>query len=148
MLKKSIYLLLLTIFVFSFSGCGGDDSESSSQSLDWPSQYMSTLPEPDSLISNVQRYNFDDALEESDTTTQPTSVNVTMNEMSKKEAQAYYETLKASGFEITNDENEDGKILLTGILNDADKNPFIFSYLEDDHYGNVSITFVKTVYAN
>ena len=107
---------------------------------------MSTLPEPDSKISRVEKLNGTEEIAEGDTTTQPSSVNVVMNEMTKKEAAAYYEKLKSSGFTINSDENNSDKILLVGQLNDADKNPFVFSYLPDEEFGNISITILKGVY--
>ena len=159
--KKMSFTLLLFMLIFTLSACGNKSdntstnstvdeqaSEDTTQGLDWPNQYMSTLPEPTSLISNIQKLNVAEEIAETDTTTQPTSVNVTMNQMTKKEANLYYEAIKAAGFEISTDETEDGKILLVGVLNDTDKNPFVFSYLEDDHFGNVSITFVNAVYGN
>jgi len=158
MQKKLLFSLLLFLSIFTFSACGNNTdnsstatdaqtTESSSQGLDWPSQYMSTLPEPTSAISAVQKLNVTEEIAETDTTTQPTSVNVIMNQMTKKEASAYYDAIKAAGFEINTDENADGEILLVGTLNDTDKNPFLFGYSEESQYGNVSITLINAVYA-
>jgi PBP1b-binding outer membrane lipoprotein LpoB len=160
MLKKILIILMITaIAMFSFA-CGekasskSEDTQASDTSvaedestgLEWPSQYMSTLPAPDSKISRVEKLNGTEEIAEDDTTTQPSSVNVVMNEMTKDEALAYYDKLKNAGFEINSDEKSKDKILLVGTLNDADKNPFLFSYVPDEEFGNVSITILKGIY--
>ena len=161
-MHKKIILIMFIIAIAIFSSACGDSSSQSSDTqasnaqtsesdnagLEWPAQYMSTLPAPDSKISRVEKLNGTTEIAEGDTTTQPSSVNVVMNEMSKKEAAAYYEKLKNSGFTINTDENSSDKILLVGQLNDADKNPFLFSYLPDEEFGNVSITILKGVYGD
>ena len=91
--KKMSFTLLLFMLIFTLSACGNKSdntstnstvdeqaSEDTTQGLDWPNQYMSTLPEPTSLISNIQKLNVAEEIAETDTTTQPTSVNVTMNQ--------------------------------------------------------------------
>lgn len=159
--KRILLIMLITLIaLFSFA-CGDSGSQSSdtqasdsqstesgSAGLEWPAQYMSTLPAPDSRISMVEKLNGTEEIAEDDTTTQPSSVNVVMNEMTKKEAAAYYDKLKNSGFTINTDENNSDKILLVGQLNDADKNPFVFSYLPDEEFGNVSITILKELYGD
>ena len=145
-------MTLIAVFAISFSACGGSDqktdtqsSGSSSAGLEWPSSYMSSLPAPDSKISSIEKLNGTDSIAKDDTTTPPTSVNVVMNEMTNKEALAYYDKLKSAGFTINTDEKDSDKILLVGTLNDADKNPFLFGYSTADEMGNVSITILKEV---
>ena len=160
MLKKILIIMMIAaIAMFSFA-CGEkadskaedtqaadtNTAEDESTGLEWPSQYMSTLPAPDSKISRVEKLNGTEEIAEGDTTTQPSSVNVVMNEMTKDEAIAYYEKLKSSGFEINTDEKSKDKILLVGTLNDADQNPFLFSYIAGEEFGNISITILKGVY--
>lgn len=159
MRKKILTVLLITTLALSLYACGKkedqnetsssatDTDEESTKGLDWPAQYMSTLPEPNSKITYIERLNVAEEIPENDTTTQPTSVNVIMNEMTKKEAEAYYETLKSSNFQINSDEVTDEKILLVGQLNDESKNPFVFSYLKDEDYGNISITYWDAIYS-
>ena len=148
MRKKILSAVLISLLALSFCGCSKkEDARQTAEGLDWPTQYMSTLPEPDSKITYIERLNVEEEIPESDTTTQPTSVNVIMNEMTKKEAESYYETLKSSDFQINSDEVTDEKILLVGQLNDDDKNPFVFSYLKDEDYGNISITYWDAVYS-
>lgn len=148
MRKKILSAVLISLLALSFCGCSKkEDASQTAEGLDWPTQYMSTLPEPDSKITYIERLNVEEEIPESDTTTQPTSVNVIMNEMTKKEAESYYETLKSSDFQINSDEVTDEKILLVGQLNDDDKNPFVFSYLKDEDYGNISITYWDAVYS-
>lgn len=155
-MRKRVFLMMfIVVLAMSFSACGSggqksdnekaDDqaTESNSAGLEWPSQFMSTLPAPDSKISSVEKLNGIEAIEEDDTTTQPSSVNVVMNEMTKEEATAYYDKLKSAGFTINTDEKDDDKILLVGTLNDVGKAPFLFSYTADDNFGNVSITIME-----
>jgi hypothetical protein len=152
-MRKRILLMILTaVLAISFSACGGSDqktdtqpSGSSSTGLEWPGKYMSSLPAPDSKISSVEKLNGTDTIAKDDTTTQPSSVNVVMNEMTKKEALAYYDKLKNADFIINTDEKDSDKILLVGTLNDADKNPFLFGYSMADEMGNVSITILNKV---
>ena len=154
-MRRRIFLIMLIATVaLSLCDCGGGSKqstdsqtgESGSAGLEWPSEYMSTLPAPDSKISSIEKLNGAEAITEDDTTTQPSSVNIVMNEMTKKEAAAYYDKLKSAGFTINTDENDSAKILLVGTLNDEDKNPFLFSYIAEDEFGNVSITILKAVY--
>lgn len=152
--KKIVLTMLILIFAMSFSACGeqkaagqaSDEQTTGSAGLEWPSQYMSTLPVPDSKITFIEKLNGTETIAEEDTTTQPSSVNVTMNEMTKEEATAYYEGIKDSGFVISTDKNDKDQILLVGTLNDADANPFLFSYTPEDGFGNVSITIMKGMY--
>jgi len=159
MRKKICLMMLIAIFAMSFSACGSDKQKtdiqasdkqttgSSNAGLPWPDEYMSALPAPDSKISSIEKLNGTKAIEEGDTTTPPSSVNVVMNEMTKKEALAYYDKLKGAGFTINTDEKSSDKILLVGTLNDADKNPFLFGYTMEDEFGNVSITLLNAVYS-
>ena len=160
-MRRRIFLLVfIVIIAMSVSACGSGEqktdnqatdnqaSESDGTGLEWPSQYMSTLPAPDSAISSIEKLNGIDTIAENDTTTKPSSVNVVMNEMTMKEASAYYDKLKSVGFTINTDQKDNDKILLVGTLNDADNNPFLFSYTAEDNFGNVSITIFKELYAN
>ena len=151
-MRKIIFLImLLSAVALSLCACGGggnQSTENNSAGLEWPSEYMSTLPAPDCKISSIKKLNGTEEIKESDTTTQPSSVNVVMNEMTKKEALAYYDKLKSAGFTINTDEKSSDKILLVGTLNDADKNPFLFGYTAEDQFGNVSITILKELYSD
>jgi|GEM_PF-6401883 len=159
MRRRILLFMFLVIIAMSFSACGSSEQktdnqatdnsamESSSTGLEWPSQYMSTLPAPNSAISSIEKLNGTDKIAENDTTTQPSSVNVTMNEMTQKEASVYYEKLKSAGFTINTDEKDDDGILLVGTLNDEDNNPFLFGYTTENNLGNISITILKAVYA-
>lgn len=150
MRKKIGLMLVIAILAMSFTACGGGDVKTDVQTpksgntgLKWPSQYMSTLPAPDSMISSIQKLDGTKTIAEDDLTTQPSSVNVVMNEMTKKEASSYYDKLKSAGFTINTDQKDDDRILLVGTLNDADSNPFLFNYTAADQFGNVSITIMK-----
>ncbi len=152
MLKKIGLTLLIAILALSFTACGGGEvktdgqtPESGSAGLEWPSEYMSTLPAPDSMISSIQKLNGTETIAEDDLATQPSSVNVVMNEMTKEEASSYYDKLKSAGFTINTDQKDNDMILLVGTLNDADSNPFLFSYTAADQFGNVSITIMKAI---
>jgi len=159
MSKKLFLMMFIVVLAMSFSACGSSGqktdnketgnqtTESSGSGLEWPSQYMSTLPAPDSKISSIEKLNGTETIAEDDTTTPPSSVNVTMNEMTKEEASAYYDKLKSAGFSINTDQKDNDKILLVGTLNDEGKNPFLFGYTADDEFGNVSITILKELYA-
>ena len=109
---------------------------------------MSVLPVPDSKITSIDKLNGTETIAEGDTTTPPSSVNITMNEMTKDEALAYYDKLKSAGFTINTDEKNSDKILLVGALSDADKNPFLFSYMMGENMGNISITIMNAVSGN
>lgn len=155
--KKIILSMLVLALMLSFVACGGgndmpaDNQETDNQveeGLAWPSDQMSSLPEPTSKISSIDKLNGTEIIQENDKTTQPTSINVVMNEMTKEEALAYYDKLKNAGFTINTDENDKEKIMVIGELNDADKNPFMFRYGFEDKFGNVSITILKAVYDN
>ena len=143
--KKIFLITLLFVLGLSFSACGEQETEQSTQGLDWPSQYMSSLPEPDSTITSIDKLKGTETISEEDTTTQPSSVNVVMNEMTLEEANAYYDELKSAGFTINTDQNDKDQIMLVGVLNDADSNPFLFSYLVEDGLGNVSITILNQI---
>jgi hypothetical protein len=143
--KKILLIMLLFVMGLSFSACGDEETDQSTQGLDWPSQYMSVLPEPDSTITSIDKLIGTETISEEDTTTQPSSVNVVMNEMTLEEANAYYDELKSAGFTINTDQNDSEKIFLVGELNDADGNPFLFSYIVEDGLGNVSITILKEI---
>ena len=151
-MRKIFFLIMLIATVsLGLCACGGDNNQSvenNDTELEWPSEYMSTLPAPDSKISSIQKLNGTEEIAEGDTTTQPSSINVVMNEMTKKEALAYYDKLKSAGFTINTDEKSSDKILLVGTLNDADKNPFLFGYTAEDNFGNVSITILKELYSD
>ena len=155
MRKKILVIMILAVATLGLIACGNKDEKATdTQSdgntetgLDWPSEFMSVLPAPDSKISSIDKLNGTDQIAENDTTTKPSSVNVTMNEMTKSEANAYYDKLKSAGFTINTDEKNNDKILLVGTLNDADKNPFVFSYIMKDKFGNVSITIVKALFS-
>lgn len=153
-MKKVLAIVLALVLVMSFYACGGEktaetetdqEATESVAGLDWPSQYMSVLPAPDSKITSIDKLKGTETIEEGDTTTQPSSVNVVMNEMTKEEATAYYDKIKGAGFIINTDQNDKDQILLVGTLNDADANPFLFSYRVEDGFGNVSITIMKGV---
>ena len=160
MRRKIFLLLVILVIAMSFSACGKSEQkagnqatdnqavESGSSGIEWPSQYMSTLPSPDSAISSIEKLNGTDILAVDDTTTKPSSVNVVMNEMTAKEASSYYDKIKSVGVTINTDQKDNDKILLVGTLNDADNNPFLFSYTADDNFGNVSITILKELYAD
>jgi hypothetical protein len=143
--KKIVLITLLFVLGLSFSACGQQETEQSTEGLDWPSQYMSSLPEPDSTITSIDKLKGTETISEEDTTTQPSSVNVVMNEMTLEEANAYYDELKSAGFTINTDQNDKDQIMLVGVLNDADSNPFLFSYLVEDGLGNVSITILNQI---
>jgi len=152
--KKIVLIMVLLTLAMSFYACGeqkatdqpsDNETTESSAGLEWPSQYMSTLPAPDSKITSIGKLKGTETIAEGDTTTQPSSVNVVMNEMTKEEATAYYDKIKSAGFVINTDQNDKDQILLTGTLNDADANPFLFSYTPEDGMGNVSITIMKGV---
>lgn len=143
--KKIFLIMLLFVLGFGFSACGDQETEESTEGLDWPSQYMSLLPEPNSTITSIDKLIGTETISEEDTTTQPSSVNVVMNEMTLEEANAYYDELKSAGFTINTDQNDSEKIMLVGVLNDADANPFLFSYLVEDGLGNVSITILSEI---
>jgi hypothetical protein len=143
--KKIVLITLLFVLGLSFSACGEQETEQSTEGLDWPIQYMSTLPAPNSTITSIDKLRGTDTISEEDTTTQPSSVNVVMNEMTLEEANAYYDELKSAGFTINTDQNDKEKIMLVGTLDDADSNPFLFSYLVEDGLGNVSITILKEI---
>ena len=143
--KKIFLITLLFVLGLSFSACGEQETEQSTQGLDWPSQYMSSLPEPDSTITSIDKLKGTETISEEDTTTQPSSVNVVMNEMTLEEANAYYDELKSAGFTINTDQNDKDQIMMVGVLNDADSNPFLFSYLVEDGLGNVSITILNQI---
>ena len=155
MRKRILLMMFVVVLAMSLSACGSGDqksdnkeaddqaTESNSAGLEWPSQFMSTLPAPDSKISSIEKLNGIEAIKEDDTTTQPSSVNIVMNEMTKEEATAYYDKLKSAGLTINTDEKDDDKILLVGTLNDEGENPFLFHYTADDNFGNVSITILK-----
>lgn len=150
--KKLIISLLIIATALSLAACGGGsnqeaDKQKKDVGLEWPSQYMSTLPAPKSKISSIEKLNGTEEIEDKDTTTQPSSVNVVMNEMTKEEALAYYDQLKNAGFTINSDEKDDEKILLVGTLNDAEQNPFLFRYEFENEFGNVSITILKALYS-
>ena len=152
MRKKIGLMLLIAILAMSFTACGGGEvktdgqtPESGNTGLEWPSQYMSTLPAPDSMISSIEKLNGTETIAEDDMATQPSSVNVVMNEMTKEEASSYYDKLKSAGFTINTDQKDNDMILLVGTLNDADSNPFLFRYTAADQFGNVSITIMKAV---
>ncbi len=158
--RRILLILLIAATAFTSFACEDNNSnqlsdnqtednqaeESSSDGLEWPSQYMSVLPAPDSKITRVQKLAGTEEIAENDTTTPPSSVNVVMNEMTKKEAMQYYDKLKNSGFTINTDEKTADKILLVGTLNDADQNPFLFGYIPEEEFGNVSITILKEIY--
>ncbi len=156
MRKKILLIMVLAFVTLGLIACGGGDqqatdkppAESVSGGLEWPSEYMSALPKPDSKISSIDRLNGTETIAADDTTTPPSSVNVTMNEMTKDEALAYYDKLKNEGFTINTDEKNSDKILLVGALNDEDKNPFLFSYMMGDNMGNISITIMNAVSGN
>ena len=142
--------MVIATLAFALCACGGESeqtSENTDPGLQWPSEYMSTLPEPDAKISSIEKLNGTETIAEDDTATQPSSVNVTMNEMTESEASAYYDKLKSAGFTINSDEKSEDKILLVGALNDDDKNPFLFSYTAEDQFGNVSITILEELYS-
>ena len=142
--------MLISAMTLGLCACGGGSNQSTendSTGLEWPSEYMSNLPAPDAKISSIQKLNGTEEIGEGDTT-QPSSVNVVMNEMTKKEALAYYEKLKSAGFTINTDEKSSDKILLVGTLNDADKKPFLFGYTAEDNFGNISITILKELYSD
>lgn len=148
--KFSISILIVAI-AFTLAACGGgadsQKQDNSTTGLEWPSQYMSNLPAPDSKITSIDKLNGTEPIAENDTSTQPSSVNVCMNDMSKEEALAYYDKLKNAGFTINSDEKDKEKILLVGTLNDADHNPFLFGYDFQEHFGNVNITIIKEILA-
>lgn len=154
--KRIFLIMLIATVALSLCACGdgskqsadSQTAESGSAGLEWPSEYMSTLPSSDSKISSIEKLNGTETIAEEDTTTQPSSVNVVMNEMTKEDALAYYDKLKSAGFTINTDEKNNDKILLVGTLNDADKNPFLFSYTAEDEFGNVSITILSAVYSD
>lgn len=155
MRRRLFLMMFIVVLAMSFSACGSggqkndnteadnQETESSNAGLEWPSQFMSTLPAPDSNISSIEKLNGVEIIAEDDTVTQPSSVNVVMNEMTKEEASAYYDKLKSAGFTISTDQKDSDKILLVGTLNDAGKNPFLFHYTADDNFGNISITILK-----
>lgn len=151
MQKKIFFVALMAVFTLTLFACGSDSTTSTDEEateentidLAWPSEYMSVLPEPESAISDIQKLNGTEEIDGSDTTTEPTSVNVVMNEMTAAEANAYYEELKSAGFTINTDQNDDEKIQIVGTLNDDANNPFLFSYDPEYHLGNVSITHVS-----
>lgn len=148
--KRFFLIMLISAMTLGLCACGGGSNQSTendSTGLEWPSEYMSNLPAPDAKISSIQKLNGTEEIGEGDTT-QPSSVNVVMNEMTKKEALAYYEKLKSAGFTINTDEKSSDKILLVGTLNDADKNPFLFGYTAEDNFGNISITILKELYSD
>ena len=158
--KRILLIMIITVLALCFTACGEESGqaadtqdsesqteESSGTGLEWPSEYMSSLPEPDSKISSIEKLNGTDLIPENDTTTPPSSVNVVMNEMTKKQALAYYDQLKNSGFTISSDEKDSDRILLVGALNDADGNPFLFSYDFEYELGNISITILSAVYS-
>lgn len=154
MRKRIFLIMLIAVFAIGSSACGNRNQSDNQKTrnnntgLEWPSKYMSTLPAPDSKISSIEKLNGTEAIAEDDTTTQPSSVNVVMNEMTKKEALAYYDKLKSAGFTINSDEKGKDKILLVGTLNDTNKNPFLFNYTTKDEFGNVSITILKELYSD
>jgi hypothetical protein len=143
--KKILLIMLLFVLGLSFSACAEKEADQSTKGLDWPSQYMSTLPAPNSTITSIDKLKGTETISEEDTTTLPSSVNVVMNEMTLDEANAYYDELKSAGFTITTDQNDNDQIMLVGALNDADSNPFLFSYLVEDGLGNVSITILNQI---
>ena len=150
MYKRIFLIMLISAITLGLCACGGESNasaENDSTGLEWPSEYMSTLPAPDAKISSIDKLNGTEEIKEGDTTTQPSSVNVVMNEMTKKEALSYYDELKSAGFTINTDEKSSDKILLVGTLNDEGKNPFLFGYTAEDNFGNVSINILGEVYS-
>lgn len=155
MRKRIFLIMIMAVVALSLFACGDENkqaadnqtADNSSVGLDWPSEYMSSLPAPDSKISGIEKLNGTEPIPESDTTTPPSSVNIVMNEMTEKQALAYYDQLKNSGFTINTDEKDKEKLLLVGTLNDEHKNPFLFSYDFEYELGNVSITIMDAVYS-
>lgn len=154
-MRKNVFLITVLVFVvIGLIACGNGDKQAMDNQpdgtdiagLEWPSEYMSIIPVPDSKISSIEKLDGTEAIAEGDTETQPSSVNVVMNEMTKDEALAYYDKLKDSGFTINTDQKDNDKILLVGGLNDAGENLFLFSYLMEDNFGNVSITIIDALY--
>lgn len=165
-MKAYVLIIVTVIILLGLSACGSavkNTAEVSSVSMDskqvtentdqtiesggleWPKEYMGSLPAPQSKISMIERLSGTETLPESDTTTVPSSVNVTMNEMTKQEALDYYNRLKNVGFTIFKDEQNDQDILLSGALDSDNQNLFLFNYEAEDHLGNVSITFPAIV---
>ena len=156
-MKKLFTLILIVISIIVLVACGQQNNEPINEATtestetsaqtdsgeQWPTEYMSVLPKPKAKISFIEKLDGTEEIPEGDTETKPSSVNVDFDNMSKKEANDYYQKLKNSGFTIHSDENTDEKILLVGALNDTDNNPFVFSYIPDEKYGNVSITILK-----
>lgn len=120
--KMILLVTLLFVLGLSFSACAEKEADQSTKGLDWPSQYMSSLPAPDSTITSIDKLKGTETISVEDTTTQPSSVNVVMNEMTLEEANAYYDELKSAGFTINTDQNDKDQIMLVGTLNDADSN--------------------------
>jgi hypothetical protein len=165
-MRKYVFVAIAVILAFSLSACGGaikstaevspgsadtgQDTENAVQTiesvgLEWPKEYMGSLPAPQSKISKIERLNGTETLPEGDTTTKPSSVNVTMNEMTKEEALDYYNRLKNAGLIIYKDEKGDEDILLNGALGSDNQSLFLFSYEAKYHLGNVSVTFLDVV---
>jgi hypothetical protein len=164
-MKRIVLAAVAAMLLFGISACGNagtvkntpvpgstgqtaaytDPTIDSGGGLEWPEEYMGSLPVPQSKISRIERLNGTEKLPETDTTTEPSSVNVVMNEMTKEQALDYYNRLKEAGLTINQDKKDDRKILLAGALGGDMQSLFLFSYEEAYHLGNVSITFPSVV---
>lgn len=139
--KLLLAMALIVGLSITLAGCGNGQAVEPQKvdakaSAVWPKEWMGSLPEPKSKISSIEKLLWSEYIDVSDTTTEPTSVNVVMNEMTKQEALDYVQAIKDSGATIVSEQTETDKILLTGRLDD--KTNFVFSYLFDEHFGNVS----------
>ena len=104
----------------------------------WSKEWMDSLPEPKSKISNIKKLVWFEYIGKSNTTTKPASINAVMNEMTKQEALDYDQAIKDSGATVLSQSIDKEKILLMGQLDDGTE--FVFSYLFEDHFGYSSMT--------
>lgn len=151
-MKKITLLIILLISLILFGACSsqkstaGDtsantdassSSQSSTQSSDssqpaqWPDEFKGKLPTPVCKITDVMRY------DENSMAGKLTIVN--FSDMSKADAEAYVESLKAMGFSGGITLNDGTKIAFSGVGTDESaKNGVNFMYLDSDQTGTIS----------
>ena len=106
-------------------------SSDSSQLAQWPDEFKGKLPTPVCKITDVMHY------DENSMSGKLTIVN--FSDMSKADAEAHVENLKAMGFSGGITLNDGTKIAFSGVGTDESaKNGVNFMYLDSDQTGTIS----------